>query len=402
MSTNGTQHFSTKNCKEPGPYCPVEATVLGYYPNLGANAFLVAGFATCLLVLLITGIRKKTWGYSAALVAGCILEVAGMYNLKYDTHLRAKHQDIMTFGSICSTTSSTEKTNADPGKFFHIVGYIGRIQMHANPFSKDAFQLQISAIVLAPTLLCISIYLTLKHAVLSLSPGLSRVRPRLYPLIFVPADVSCLILQAIGGGLAASAGSSGENADLLLAGDRVIIVGIALQVAVLLGFGTMATDYLVRVRRVLVRSAAAAASGNDDNDNVLAPGARALWVDKKARMFFFAVLGAYFGILIRCIYRIAEMSGGWGSTIMRDQPSFIVLEGFMVLIPVALLTAFPPGFLFPAMAEREAQRFRKKGKKSDEKSAAEGNTVETGVKPGDETSDGAEVAPVKAEKPLQV
>lgn len=350
MSTNGTQHYSTKDCKEPGPYCPVEATVLGYYPNLGANAFLAAGFATCLIVLLITGIWKKTWGYSAALVAGCILEVAG---------------------------------------------YIGRIQMHNNPFSKDAFQLQISAIVLAPTLLCISIYLTLKHTVLSLSPALSRVRPRLYPLIFVPADVSCLILQAIGGGLAASAGSGGENATLLLAGDRVIIVGIALQVAVLLGFGTMAADYLLRVRKAL-------RSSGDSGSEVLAPGARTLWTDKKARMFFYAVLGAYVCILIRCIYRIAEMSGGWGSTIMRDQPSFIVLEGFMVFIPVTLLTAFPPGFLFPAMAEREAQRFRKKGKGGAEKSTSEHNAVETGVKSGDETSDGVEAGHGQNEKPLQV
>lgn len=34
----------------------------------------------------------------------------------------------------------------------------------------------------------------------------------------------------------------------------------------------------------------------------------------------------------------------------------------MVLIPVILLTAFPPGVLFPDMAAREAQRFRRKGK----------------------------------------
>lgn len=340
MSTNGTQHYSTKDCTEPGPYCPVEATVLGYYPNLGANAFLLAGFGVCFLGLLITGIWKKTWGYSAALLAGCILEVAG---------------------------------------------YIGRLQLHSNPFSKDGFQLQISCIVLAPTLLCISIYLTLKHAVLSLSPALSRVRPRLYPLIFVPADVSCLILQAIGGGLAASAKS--DNAALLLAGDRVIIVGIALQVAVLLGFGAMASDYLVRVRRAL----------QSGDENVLAPGALALWSDKKARLFFYAVLGAYFSILIRCIYRIAEMSGGWGSTIMRDEPSFIVLEGFLVLIAVFLLTAFPPGFLFPAMAERESQRFRKKSKTSG------GNTTGgAAVKSGDETSDGAEAGPREAEKHAQV
>lgn len=52
--------------------------MLGYYPNLGVNAFLAAGFGLCLIGLLGIGIWKKTWGYSAALVAGCILELAGM------------------------------------------------------------------------------------------------------------------------------------------------------------------------------------------------------------------------------------------------------------------------------------------------------------------------------------
>lgn len=56
------------------------------------------------------------------------------------------------------------------------------------------------------------------------------------------------------------------------------------------------------------------------------------------------------------------MAGGWGNPIMQDEPSFVVLEGFCIVIPVILLTAFPPGVLFPAMAEREAQRFKRKGR----------------------------------------
>jgi hypothetical protein len=67
----------------------------------------------------------------------------------------------------------------------------------------------------------------------------------------------------------------------------------------------------------------------------------------------------------------------------------------MVLIPVALLTAFPPGFLFPAMAERESQRFRRKGKKNSEKSVAEAG--EAGVKSGDESLDNADTEPKKVE-----
>ncbi|KAI1767288.1 RTA1-domain-containing protein [Hypoxylon sp. FL1150] len=306
--SNSTGHVSYRSCTEVGPYCPVEATVLGYYPNLGVNAFLAAAFGLCIIGLLGTGIWKRTWGYSTALTAGCILEFAG---------------------------------------------YIARVLLHENPWNSSAFQTQICAIILAPTLICISIYLTLKHITLSLSPELSRLRPRLYPLIFVPADVSCLILQAIGGSLAASAGY--DNPDLLLSGDRVIIAGIALQSAVLGFFGVMCVDYYLRVKKWV-------ASGN------ASPDALATWHDKKFRMFVYAVVGAYAGILIRCIYRIAEMAGGWGNPIMQDEPSFVVLEGFCIVIPVILLTVFPPGLLFPAMAQREAQRFRGKGRKGAEKS----------------------------------
>lgn len=47
----------------------------------------------------------------------------------------------------------------------------------------------------------------------------------------------------------------------------------------------------------------------------------------------------------------------------------------MVLIPVVILTAFPPGLLFPDMAAREAQRFRRKAK------AAASKTPEGDVTP---------------------
>ncbi|OTA69095.1 RTA1-domain-containing protein [Hypoxylon sp. EC38] len=305
MSTNSTgppERISFKHCTEVGPLCPVSATVLGYYPNLGVNAFLAAAFGLCMIGLVSTGIWKRTWGYSAALTAGCILEFAG---------------------------------------------YVARVLLHYNPWNSDAFQTQICAIILAPTLICISIYLTLKHVTLSLNPALSRLRPRLYPLIFVPADVSCLILQAIGGSLAASAGY--DNPNLLLSGDRVIIAGIALQSAVLGFFGVMVVDYYLRIRGWVARGEAT-------------PDALATWNDRRFRMFCGAVAGAYAGILIRCIYRIAEMAGGWGNPIMQDEPSFVVLEGFCIVIPVILLTAFPPGVLFPAMAEREAQRFKRKGR----------------------------------------
>jgi hypothetical protein len=101
--------------------------------------------------------------------------------------------------------------------------------------------------------------------------------------------VSCLLVQAIGGALAASAGY--DNFAMLNHGNRAIIAGITLQVVVLLLFGTVALDYYLRVRRWI-----ATGEGVD-------PEARALWGERRFRMFLYAVTGAYSAILLRCIYR---------------------------------------------------------------------------------------------------
>lgn len=277
-------------CTKVTAFCRVEFTTLGYFPNRAFNYFFAISFGLAGLVNLILGTWKKTWSYTAFITLGCFLEMAG---------------------------------------------YAARIPLSDNPFNHQAFETSLIAIILAPTLISVSIYLTLKHVCLALGPSLSRVRPRSYPFIFVPADLSCLVLQAIGGGIAASAR---YDMGLLQHGNRTIIAGIAMQVVVLLFFGLVAGDYYLHVRRWMRSEEARSDVGAD---------AVALWKDAKFRVFVYAVVGAYSGILIRCIYRcvplprghlggkwltcisnrIAEMAGGWGNPIMQDEPSFIALEG---------------------------------------------------------------------------
>lgn len=169
------------------------------------------------------------------------------------------------------------------------LGYIGRAQLHSNPWNEGAFELQICAIILAPTFICVSIYLTLKHVAINLNPSASRIPPRWYPIIFLPADVSCLIVQAIGGGIAAAGGKT--NRKLQESGNRAIIAGVALQVVVLVAFGALSVDYYVRVRRWLARPEAQGTDGWK------------LWHDGSFKKFRYAISVAFFVILIRCIYR---------------------------------------------------------------------------------------------------
>ena len=66
-------------CHEVSQTCPVEATVLGYYPNFGVNITLAVGFGACLFFTSTVGLWKRTWGYTAFVTIGCALEVAGKY-----------------------------------------------------------------------------------------------------------------------------------------------------------------------------------------------------------------------------------------------------------------------------------------------------------------------------------
>lgn len=165
--------------------------------------------------------------------------------------------------------------------------------MNPNPWNSAAFQLQICCIIIAPTFICAAIYLTLKHVALALNPSLSRFHPRWYPRVFLPADLSCLIIQAIGGGVAAAA--KRDQPGVAQSGNRTIIAGVVLQVIVLLGFGVMGTDYYLRVRKYI-------------HSSEVDPAALRVWTDTKFRRFTVAVIGAYCSILIRCIYRSVPLN----------------------------------------------------------------------------------------------
>jgi hypothetical protein len=118
-------------------------------------------------------------------------------------------------------TSIPSSIPVGSGCILECTGYIGRSILSHNVWNGDAFKLQIVAIVLGPTLVCAGLYLTLGYVVEALDRTLSRFPPRFYPIFFIPADVSCLVIQAIGGGIAAAAGY--DNPGLLVHGNRTIM-----------------------------------------------------------------------------------------------------------------------------------------------------------------------------------
>ena len=139
-------------CTEVGPRCPVEFSTLGYAPNLPINAFFAAFFGVLLLVHIPLAIRYKTWSYAVAVALGCLGEV---------------------------------------------VGYIGRIMLHQNPYNQNGFIIQMCCLVIAPAFNSAALYVVLRHVVAVFGAKWSVLKPRMYTYLFVTGDVISLVLQAV-------------------------------------------------------------------------------------------------------------------------------------------------------------------------------------------------------------
>ncbi|KAF2847377.1 RTA1-domain-containing protein [Plenodomus tracheiphilus IPT5] len=287
-----------RQCLEVSPECPVNATLYGYTPNMGANAFLCALFGVCFISTIVMGIMTKTWTYTAALGVGTFLETAG---------------------------------------------YVGRVIMNGNPWSESGFKLQICCLVLGPSFVAAAIYLTLKHFVLYCGPEHSLLKARLYPWIFIGCDFGSIVLQAVGGGMAAAGGT--KNAKLIDAGNNLIVAGIAFQVVTMAVCGLLVIVYIFRYRKA--RSTQASLNEKSSYQMDKEQGGISLG---KIKLFGAMIVLAYTTILIRCIYRLPEMAGGWGNALMRNEREFLLLDGMMLAIACLVLTVFHPAYWFPPFA----------------------------------------------------
>ncbi|KAK3702293.1 hypothetical protein LTR37_015004 [Vermiconidia calcicola] len=159
---------------------------------------------------------------------------------------------------------------------------------------------------------------------------MSRVPAKVYYYTFIPCDIIALILQAVGGAMSSTSnGASSVGANIALA-------GLIFQVITLVVFSTACIDYMFLSRHVWQ--------------------AAALPLRFKVFCAFFTL--ATLLIVIRCSYRVYELSEGYtsDSEALRDQPLFIGLEGVMVILAALCLVAAHPSALFKDHAGSLAEK----------------------------------------------
>jgi hypothetical protein len=110
------------------------------------------------------------------------------------------------------------------------------------------------------------------------------------------------------------AATANDNQSQQDTGDHLMMAGIAFQVVTLLFFGAAASWYVIRRWKA---------------QNVpFSVEATRFLASTKFRLFVYGFTLAYVAILVRCIYRIVEMAGGWANPVMQFEPAFIALDGW--------------------------------------------------------------------------
>ncbi|KAF8247465.1 RTA1-domain-containing protein [Wilcoxina mikolae CBS 423.85] len=294
--------------------CPIRESHYDYRPSLPMNSALLAIFAISLLLNIAQGIWYRTWTFAVALVLGNIAEV---------------------------------------------IGYVGRVKSYIDPWDMNAFLIQICCLTIAPAFIAAGIYLSLARIVIIFGADISRIPPQRYTQFFIFCDFVSLVLQGTGGGIASVRSQNNESPAL---GTHIMVAGLASQVFTLSIFILLAGEYAHRV----------ITSGRQ-----LDPMYAHLRGSKKFLGFLAALSFATLCIMIRSIYRLIELSQGWGGALISNERYFFVLEGVMVIFAVAALNAFHPGMCLQD-AYNASSRNQEKDTAGSE-TEANGSTMFTGA-----------------------
>ncbi|KAL1705913.1 RTA1 like protein-domain-containing protein [Schizophyllum commune] len=210
------------------------------------------------------------------------------------------------------------------------VGWACRLWSNRDILADNAYKIQSVMLIVAPTPLLAANFVMMGPIVRRLGVKYSRLSPRLYTIVFASTDVISLLIQGGGGGVAVGADTL-EGAER---GGNIVLGGICLQLAVIVFFSIIASDFFWRYFKDRPRPKLAATHpeprGMLTRNLILAVG---------------CLSSSILLLLIRAVYRVIELADGWNGTIIKTEVWFLVFDAAMVVIAMFIVNGLHPGWL---------------------------------------------------------
>ncbi|KAG7896389.1 hypothetical protein KL908_000903 [Ogataea polymorpha] len=260
----------------------------GNAPSLGGNIALLVVMSVFLAMQVVYGAIYRNWWFFTCFTCGLILEV---------------------------------------------LGYCGRIWSSQNIMSFNGYVLQLVCLTLAPCFIMAGIYYTIGEMTIIMGQMYSLLKPMQYSLIFIMCDITALVLQAIGGGVASNALSLFESTR---GGADIMVGGLAFQVFSIALFQFFWYIFLFRCYRSYRKH------GDDSFDPQYA--------SVRKRQVFLVYIGfislAVIFVFIRSIYRLIELAQGFSGHLAVTEIYFFILEALMMALAICLMLITYPGAVY--------------------------------------------------------
>ncbi|KAH7020721.1 RTA1 like protein-domain-containing protein [Microdochium trichocladiopsis] len=214
------------------------------------------------------------------------------------------------------------------GGYFQVVGYCGRIWSHFDNKALGGFIMQAILILVAPALYAASIYMILGRLIRAVhSERLSIIPLKWMTKIFVAGDIVSFFLQGGGGGI--QAGGTLQLYDL---GEKIIIVGLFVQIVIFGFFLVTTVTFHVRQRKASSRSASSGdfAVSDDSLTGTTIPWQRHLTVLYVVSTF----------IMIRSIFRVVEYLQGNQGYLISHELFLYIFDAVLMAIVMAIFLVF--------------------------------------------------------------
>ncbi|KAF9461865.1 RTA1 like protein-domain-containing protein [Collybia nuda] len=226
-----------------------------------------------------------------------------------------------------------------------VAGWAGRLWSSYSVLNRDAFMLQITTTILAPTPMVAANFIIFSRLVNRLGTEYSRLPPRWYTVVFFSCDIISLLVQGAGGGLAASSNSDSSSR----LGSNIMLAGIAFQLVTLSLYSCVAIEYFIRyMKDKPLPSRRYTQEYAQGTKTVLTP---------KLKIMALALAFNTTCLFIRAVYRTIELADGWTGRIISTEVYFNVLDGGMVVLAIYAFNFAHPGVMLQTDFQGRSEEF---------------------------------------------
>ncbi|ORY48014.1 RTA1 like protein-domain-containing protein [Leucosporidium creatinivorum] len=199
-----------------------------------------------------------------------------------------------------------------------IIGWAGRLWSHFNVYG-DGFMQQICCLTIAPTFMSAGLYMLLGVLIQRIAPHTSILSGKAFKITFLVADILSLVIQAIGGGMAASATTASGTEK----GGQIMLGGIAFQLFVMIVYVVYGAIWAHKSRTEIHGTILSIDGGEGITRAVAGMALCSLF------------------IIIRGFYRSVELGDGFKGEIATNEPLFL-LDAIPVALAMISLNVLPP------------------------------------------------------------